>query len=269
MKKLIKSFLKKWDLYEYVRYSKLFNLYILLFKNHEYEKQLKEINFYTSFLKKCSLIFDIGANDGHKTEAFLKISDRVVCVEPDKKNYRILQLRFRSYKQRVSIENKAVSESFGFREFFIHHPGSAFNTLNHKFKEMSERKGLTNFREDISYSEKRNIQTTTLDDLIKIHGKPDFIKIDTEGQELYILKGLSQDIAFITAEFLFPEFRPEFEKTITLLEGRFPNALLYNIAIDEKLVYPSFQDLKLIRTFLEEKNNIVFELILFNKNYLQ
>jgi FkbM family methyltransferase len=39
--------------------------------------------------------------------------------------------------------------------------------------------------------EKRMIQTTTLDALIKEHGNPDLIKIDVEGYELQVLKGLS------------------------------------------------------------------------------
>ena len=34
--------------------------------------------------------------------------------------------------------------------------------------------------------------TTSLDDVIRVHGKPDLVKIDVEGYELEVIRGLSQ-----------------------------------------------------------------------------
>ena len=46
---------------------------------------------------------------------------------------------------------------------------------------------------------------TTLDNLIAIYGKPTFIKIDVEGFEHEVLKGLSQNVKFISFEYTVPE----------------------------------------------------------------
>ena len=42
---------------------------------------------------------------------------------------------------------------------------------------------------------------TTLDALIELHGKPDFIKIDVEGFEVDVLGGLSSAIPLLSFEF--------------------------------------------------------------------
>jgi hypothetical protein len=46
---------------------------------------------------------------------------------------------------------------------------------------------------------------TTLDNLIREYGTPFLIKIDVEGYELEVLKGLSQPIKMISFEFTVPE----------------------------------------------------------------
>src|ERR1044071_5988844 len=141
IKKRIRNFLYKKGIYYPLKYSRLFHLYEQLFKPGTIKQQRGEISFYKSFLPTCKLIFDIGANDGHKTEAFLNISEKVISCEPDKENFKLLQVRFRNKKTRVIIENKALSDKEGEAELHIHHPGSAFNTLSHKWQLLLEKDG--------------------------------------------------------------------------------------------------------------------------------
>src|SRR6478672_4919722 len=122
MKIAVKNFLHKKGLYYPLKYSRFFHLYQRLFKPAEIKQQRREVDFYKSFLPLCKLIFDIGANDGHKTEAFLALSATVVCCEPDNENFKILQTRFRNKRRKVLLENKALSDSEGFAELHIHHP---------------------------------------------------------------------------------------------------------------------------------------------------
>jgi hypothetical protein len=46
---------------------------------------------------------------------------------------------------------------------------------------------------------------TTLDALIRKYGVPHFIKIDVEGYELEVLKGLSSPVNYISFEYMVPE----------------------------------------------------------------
>jgi len=45
---------------------------------------------------------------------------------------------------------------------------------------------------DYTWGNKINIDVDTLDNMIEKHGKPNYIKIDVEGYELYVLKGMTR-----------------------------------------------------------------------------
>ncbi len=60
----------------------------------------REFAFYRGLLngfRKGDLIFDVGANVGTKTEAFLRLSARVVSVDPDDANQEVLRASFLRY----------------------------------------------------------------------------------------------------------------------------------------------------------------------------
>jgi FkbM family methyltransferase len=59
-----------------------------------------------------------------------------------------------------------------------------------------------------NWGRKIPINVDTLDNMIIKHGKPNYIKIDVEGYELNVLKGLTQKIDLISIE-----FTPELCKT--------------------------------------------------------
>jgi FkbM family methyltransferase len=260
MKQFIKSLFVKAKVYEYIKYSSIFHIYTLFFKPQEKKNFEREVHFYKSFLNKCNLIFDIGANDGHKTEAFLKLSQKVVCCEPDPKNFKTLKIRFRNKRKRVFIENKAVAASPGKKNMYLHHPGSAFNTLNEKFKQTTEADDLDKWNEKIKYDDVISVEATTLDQLIIKYGKPDFIKIDVEGYELEVIKGLSVPIKYISLECLFPEFKNEFYEILSLL-NKLNTQLKFNIAINEELLFTEFINEEHLNNYLKTFTENHFELI--------
>lgn len=253
--------LVKAKIYEYIKYSTIFKFYATLFKpgvKHSFER---EVRFYSSFLFKCHLIFDIGANDGHKTEAFLKIAEKVVSCEPDLKNFNTLCIRFRKRRKRVRLENKAIAAAPGTHIMYLHHPGSAFNTLNVKFKEITEADNLQKWNEKINYENRILVETTTLDDLIKTYGKPEFIKIDVEGYELEVIKGLSVLIKYISIECLFPDFEAEFYEIVARLK-KISSKLRFNIAMNEQLLFDEFLPEGQLNNYLITFNHNHFELII-------
>jgi len=210
-----------------------------LFKPHEISEQRREVAFYRSFLGPCDLIFDIGANDGHKTAALLKLAGKVVCCEPDQLNHKILQARFRHRKKEVFIEDKALSETIGHSEFHIHHPGSAFNTLSPKWKKLLEADNKDKWNEKVSFTGIVQTETTTLDSLISKYGVPDFIKIDVEGSEPLVLKGLTRRVGCLSFETLLPDCIAEMHECLSAID-RLDHSATYNIAKDEELLLLQF-----------------------------
>src|SRR5262249_4773543 len=63
----------------------------------------------------------------------------------------------------------------------------------------------------------RTIETTTLEDLIAAHGRPLFVKIDVEGYELNVIRGLRQPVPYLSFEVNLPEFRSEGLECVALL----------------------------------------------------
>lgn len=239
MKKAIKKYLINNDFYFPLKYSLVFDFYQFFFKPRTISRQRKEVDFYRSFLSSCDLIFDIGANDGHKAAAFLKLADKVVCCEPDNLNFKILQVRFRRRKKRVFIEEKALSSTPGLVEFYIHHPGSAFNTLSRKWKNLLEADNKKKWNEKISFSDVVKTESTTLDMLINKYGVPDFIKIDVEGSEPLVLKGLTRPVACLSFETLLPDYIAEMRDCLSTV-NKLDHLAIYNIARDEKLLLPRY-----------------------------
>lgn len=260
MKKKIKLFLQTKNLYYTLKYSLAFRLYQVIFKYDVIKQEKKEVAFYKSFLQSCDLMFDIGAYDGHKTEAFLKIAKKVVTCEPDEESFKILHTRFRNRRTRVFLENKAIGETKGEKKLLIHHPGSAFNTLSKKWKDTLEKDNVEKWNEKIWFSEEKKVQCVTLDSLIEKYGNPGFIKIDVEGYEENVLKGLSQPIQFLSFEGLYPEGLPEILNCITRIEELCP-AAEYNIAVYEKLLLPAFVHANELLTWLEKNPVMHLEII--------
>ena len=262
MKTAIKEFLIKSDLYYPLRYSLIFHVYQFFFKPRDIILQRREVGFYNSFLGHCDLIFDIGANDGYKSEAFLKLADKVVCCEPDKLNYKILRVRFRRRKKKISIENKALSNIRGYVEFYIHYPGSAFNTLSPKWKNLLETDNKKKWNEKISFTDIVKTETTTLDILINKYGLPGFIKIDVEGSEPLVLKGLTRRVACLSFETLLPDYIAEMRDCLSTINNLDQSAL-YNIARDEKLLLTHFISKKELEEWAKsyQEDTYTFEII--------
>jgi FkbM family methyltransferase len=260
MRQIIKRFLQQQNVYTGLKYHPVFRAYEIIFKPEVAKQKRREISFYKSFLPATNLIFDIGAYDGHKTEAFLHIAERVIACEPDCTNFNVLQTRFRRHQKRVHLENVALGAQEGEGQMFRHHQASAFNTLNEKFKSVTESDNGEKWNEKIRFQDTVPVTITTLDKLIQKYGHPFFIKIDVEGYELQVIKGLSQPVPFISIECLLPEFADELQENLRLLLKLDPNAA-FNIAVHERLLFPRFLNYDDTCAFLQQFNQHHFELI--------
>ena len=111
-----------------------------------------------------------------------------------------LQKKYSNNKKVILIK-KAISDNLGEEELMI----SDSHTLSSMSKEwINSIKSSDMFfvsTQAFSWQKSAKVQVTTLNQLIKKYGRPVFCKIDVEGYEYKILKGLSEPIRVISFEF--------------------------------------------------------------------
>jgi FkbM family methyltransferase len=234
LKPALQTFLTRIGLYQRLKGSPLYDLYWRIADSRIVEGRSSEIAFYKTVLKgfrKGDLIFDVGANHGSKTDIFLRLGARVVAVEPDETNQTALRQRFLTYRlvaKPVTIVGKAVSDETAIATMWIDAPGSAKNTLSRKWVDT-----LTadehRFGYSLDFLKRKEVETTTLEQLIVAHGFPFFVKIDVEGFERMVLQGLKRPIPYISFEVNLPEFKREGLECVELLE-RVTHDGLFNYA---------------------------------------
>lgn len=164
-----------------------------------YKNASQQLEFYSQFISKGDLVFDVGANVGDKTEIFVQLGATVVAVEPQESCWRVLKHRFKN--KDVYVMNKALDKSVGNKRIFIDR-SPTISSMSPEWIESVRNSGRF-ARHRWSY--KLKVETTTLDALIKQFGNPAFCKIDVEGFEFEVLQGLSQPIRAMSFEFI-PEY---------------------------------------------------------------
>lgn len=235
----VAPFLKDAGLYQRLKASAFHDLYWWMTDRHWIDERQREIDFYRTLLtgfRPGDLIFDVGANVGAKVDIFLRLGARVVAVEPDEINQKVIRdkfLRFRFAPKPVSIVGKAVSDKNAVETMWIDGPGSAVNTMSPKWAESLKANKATFAHSHcgLDFERRKSVETTTLDQLILTHGRPFFLKIDVEGYEINVLRGLSSPIPFVSFEVNLPEFRPEGLECVRLLSSLAP-AGVFNYAGD-------------------------------------
>jgi len=236
LKKQVQIFLKRLGFYERFKFSFLYDVYWRIGDRRLINQREKEVQFFQSTLvglRPGDIIFDVGANIGHKTDVFLRLGARVVAVEPDRSNQEILKRSFcklRLFKKPVVIVDKAISDHAGTETMFVDQPGSAKNTLNRKWVD-TLRNDSMRFGTTLEFGEETRVETTTVEQLILAHGRPFYMKIDVEGHEPEVLKGVSSKIPYISFEVNLPEFQPEAVECVGLLE-KLASTGKFNLAAD-------------------------------------
>lgn len=223
LKQCAQAGLRRAGLYYRLKASRLYDWYWSVADPSLIRRREEEVAFYRANLtglRAGDLVIDVGANQGFKTEMFLRLGARVVAVDPDATNQEILAqsfTRLRLCKRPVTIIGKALGEKVGVETMFVNEPGSAKNTLNKKWVETLN-EDTTRFGERLGFAEERKVEVTTLEELLREHGVPFYVKIDVEGYEAVVMRGLKSPVPMLSFEVNLPEFRAEAKECIAMLD---------------------------------------------------
>ncbi len=164
--------------------------------------QRRILNFLKRNNMKVKSFMDIGAHKGLYTDLLLKNYDikNIYMLEPQKNFFDYLKKKYKKNKK-ISIYNAAASDKNGLQKIFInkHDLTSGLNKINKDnfYLKIKARLFGGNVNEMITKTYK--IKTIKLLEIFKKKRLKfiDMIKIDTEGHELNVLKGLSRNISSI------------------------------------------------------------------------
>jgi FkbM family methyltransferase len=141
----------------------------------------------SEFVKAGDLAFDVGANIGNRTEILLSLGASVVSFEPQPKCAREISALQNGH---LTVVQKAVGEAEGGAKLHLKASSVLASLLpNH-------RQGAG--AEDVDVMP---VDVTTLDKAIDQFGLPSFCKIDVEGFEFNVLRGLSRQIPAVSLEY--------------------------------------------------------------------
>jgi len=159
------------------------------------EHQDKMRRFYGAFVRAGDVVFDIGCNNGNRAEIFLGLGARVVGVEPQPGCQGVLRRLF-GHEPGFTLVGKALGESEGEARMFLN-DASVLATMS---REWMDKTAATGRFEAEAWRKEITVPITTLDRLIAEHGEPAFCKIDVEGFELHVLRGLTRPVRALSLE---------------------------------------------------------------------
>ena len=142
--------------------------------------ELKELRLLVEWLKnkiKFGVVLDVGAYIGNHSLFFSRYFKKVISYEPNPDSYELLKLNVKQ-KKNVKINNYGLSNKSSFKKFYsydLNYGGSSVI----KNKKIPHRKFYASFRQY---------------DKLKIRDKIDLVKVDVEGDEINVFKGMEKTL---------------------------------------------------------------------------
>jgi len=192
---------------------------------------------HAGFVGAGDLVFDVGSHVGDRVASFRRLGCRVVAVEPQPALRPVLRLLFGRSPQ-VVLVRAAVGAAEGSLELHLNLPNPTVATGSAEF--IASARGAPGWHGQ-RWTRRVQVAQTTLEALIAVHGRPAFVKIDVEGFEEEVLRGLRTPVPALSFEFT------TIQRPVALACLRRCDALgpyRYNAALGESqaLVHPGWLD---------------------------
>jgi FkbM family methyltransferase len=193
-----------------------------------------QTRFYSQFVSPGDLVLDIGANVGDRTAVFVSLGACVVAVEPSEDCASKLSRRFRD-KHGVCVLPAGLAAEEGIQDLYVSslHP---LSSMSPEFIEATRHSGRFAL---VEWPDVRSVPVTTLDRLIEQHGKPAFCKIDVEGYEVEVLRGLTTPVPLLSVEFICERLKAT-EEAVSYLERLGPFEFNYSLGESMEMANPEW-----------------------------
>lgn len=206
------------------------------------------MKIYEQIIKKGDFCFDVGTNNGNKTQKMIELGAKVLCVEPQLSCIDYITKKFNG-NENIQIVHKAVGALKGEGEIFIS-PAHTLSSMSKKFIEETSKERFNG----IVWNKTQKIEITTIDELMSIFGTPKFCKIDVEGYEVEVIKGISKPIEILSIEFV-PELKQNTIECINLLKKIGNYSFNYSEGETEEFLFGDWICAEEIIEFLNKNND--------------
>jgi FkbM family methyltransferase len=143
------------------------------------------------------LVFDVGSHVGDRIASFRRLGCRVVAVEPQPALLRVLRMLYGRARD-VTLVPAAVGAREGELELHLNLSNPTVATGSAAF--IASADGAPGWQGQ-RWTRRTTVPMTTIDALIARHGEPAFVKVDVEGLEHEVLRGLARPVRAMSFEF--------------------------------------------------------------------
>jgi FkbM family methyltransferase len=151
--------------------------------------------FFSEYIHGGDLVFDVGANVGIYTEIFAALGAEVVAVEPNPRCCKILQQLARRLP--IHVEMCAAGDSSGTMTFQVCE-NHCLSTVAESVNDAAKRSPV---HRAANWTGTLEVEVKTLDQLAERYGVPCFVKIDAEGFDDRVLRGMSFQPSAVSFEY--------------------------------------------------------------------
>ena len=200
---------------------------------------------YAAFIAPGDLAFDVGAHVGNHTRCLARLGARVLAIEPQPAFARWLRWLFRD-QPGVTVIESALAAAPGVVELYRSPRTPTVATASRGW--IDTVRASAGF-ERVRWAQAIAVPAVTLDGLIACHGLPRLCKIDVEGYEAEVLRGLSRPIPVVTFEYL-PAAIDLVQRAAALLAALGPYRFNVTVGERRRFLWPDWRSLAELEAWL-------------------